>query len=119
MKQLSLLGILIALGGCASPVDDVLNNRFSQIQAQPVPVALVGTWVGSVGPYLVTMQFGEDGKGTYRYTYLGTPIVQQTKYSSGEVFVEDGTRILVIDAKAQAIRVKSPHGGDAFVLNRE
>lgn len=119
MKQLSLLGILIALGGCASPVDDVLNNRFSQIQAQPVPVALVGRWVGSVGPYLLTMQFSGDGKGTYSYTYLGTPIVQQTKYSSGEVFVEDGTRVIVIDSNANAITIKSPHGGDSFILNRE
>ncbi len=49
VRKYLVLGSL-ALAGCQSPVDDMLNNNFVQIKAEPAPSQIIGFWTGNMGP---------------------------------------------------------------------
>ena len=54
VRKYLVLGSL-ALAGCQSPVDDMLNNNFVQIKAEPAPSQIIGFWTGNMGPYLASL----------------------------------------------------------------
>lgn len=100
------LTTLLALVGCASPVNDMLNNKFVTITPQIAPASLVGIWSGNMGPYLVSFSFKEDGYGLYCYSYGTADVIQKVKYSNDIIYIQDGTKL---DIKIST--------NDSFVVN--
>jgi hypothetical protein len=96
MKKIMWLGIAVGLlAGCQSPVDDMLNNKFIEIQEQAPPSELKGYWTGSIGPYLMTIKVGADGYGVDCYSYLSEPIIGKLKYNNNFIYQQSGTKMKV------------------------
>ena len=73
IKIIGLTVAILTLASCASPVGDMLNNKFVSITPQAAPKSLVGIWTGSMGPYLTSFSFKDDGYGVFCYSY-GTAV---------------------------------------------
>ena len=73
VRKYLVLGSL-ALAGCQSPVDDMLNNNFVQIKAEPAPSQIIGFWTGNMGPYLASRggkRKWVTGSGQVTHGYYG------------------------------------------------
>lgn len=102
---------LIALVGCASPVDDLLNNEFVSITPQKAPQSLVGIWSGNMGPYLTTFSFKEDGHGDFCYSYGTADVVERIKYSNNVIYNQDGTKLEIISITKDLLVVNANYFG--------
>ena len=91
--QTIVLTTLLALVGCQSPVDDMLNNKFVSIAPQKTPEALIGIWSGNMGPYLTSFSFKSDGYGVFCYSYGTADVIQKVKYSNNIIYIQDGTKL--------------------------
>lgn len=67
LSRLFLCGFLSAAGlaGCASPVSQMLDNKFTETMPVPPPEGWVGIWSGNAAYYLVTYIIKADGTGYY------------------------------------------------------
>lgn len=86
-----------ALVGCATPLDDLLEGGYSEAAAQPAPESLVGTWTGSMGPYLVTMVVEPDGTGRYCHSWNEKNAVSRLKFDGRRLAFQDGSVASIID----------------------
>lgn len=102
---------LLALVGCASPVDDMLNNKFVTITPQIAPRSLVGIWSGNMGPYLTSFSFKEDGYGIFCYSYGTADVVQKVKYSNNIIYIQDGTKLEIKATTKSSLVVNSNYFG--------
>ncbi len=96
MKRLNVVLqflLFASLTGCQSPARDMMNNNFVAISPKAVPANLVGTWTGSMGPYLVSMKWQADGYGLFCYSYGTADVLQRVKFVDGEIFIQDGTKL--------------------------
>ena len=89
VRKYLVLGSL-ALAGCQSPVDDMLNNNFVQIKAEPAPSQIIGFWTGNMGPYLASLSFDKSGNGYFCYSYGTADVIQKVKYAEDTIFIQDG-----------------------------
>ena len=112
MQNLRLVwavALTAGLVGCQSPMSDMMNNNFVGITPEPVPDQLVGTWTGNMGPYLVSMQWEPDGYGHFCYSYGTADVLQKIKFSGGEIFIQDGTRLEIKEHTRQLMTVHAPY----------
>jgi hypothetical protein len=95
LMKIKIIGltILLALAGCASPLNDMLNNKFVSITPQLTPESLVGIWSGNMGPYLTSFSFRGDGYGIFCYSYATADVTQKVKYSNNIIYIQDGTKL--------------------------
>jgi hypothetical protein len=112
IKIIGLTAAILTLASCASPVGNMLNNKFVSITPQAAPKSLVGIWTGSMGPYLTSFSFKDDGYGVFCYSYGTADVLQRVKYANNIIYNQDGTKLeikestndlLVVNANACAL----------------
>lgn len=86
-----------ALIGCATPLDGLLDSRYSEVRPAPAPSQMVGTWTGNMGPYLLTLQVESDGTGLYCYSWNEKHAVNRMKYDGEGLVFQDGSMASIID----------------------
>lgn len=102
---------LLALVGCASPVDDMLNNNFVSVAPQVAPDTLVGIWSGNMGPYLTSFSFKVDGHGIFCYSYGTADVVQRVKYSKNVIYIQNGTKLEIKENTKDSLVVNANYFG--------
>ncbi|MFY2512785.1 J517_1871 family lipoprotein [Acinetobacter soli] len=106
MKRI-ILGLFVGLGlvGCVTPVTQMMNNKFSDIE-QKKPQA-IGIWTTSVGPGLSTIKLTEDGNGILCEDASGHLNLNKLKYSNGQLFSQNGMILKVVSIDQDILRVKT------------
>lgn len=89
------LVLLAGLSGCLAPYEAMKNNQYAQVDPQPAPTALVGTWTGTSGPYLMTVKMGADGRGLSCASWQANESLNNVKYSGGRLYFPDGMQMAV------------------------
>ncbi|MEO1892514.1 MAG: J517_1871 family lipoprotein [Alcanivorax sp.] len=92
-----------ALIGCATPLDGLLDSRYSEVRPAPAPSQMVGTWTGNMGPYLLTLQVESDGTGLYCYSWNEKHAVNRLKYDGERLVFQDGARAEVVSASSEKL----------------
>lgn len=110
MRIVVIAAALGLMAGCASPFDDMINNRYLNYPAQAVPAGMDGNWTGVMGPYLMTLQMREDGSGVFCNSYGASNYMQAVKYNAGTIYVQDGTR-LGVSVSADTLTATSSYSG--------
>jgi len=103
--------MLFALAGCASPVNDMLNNKFVSITPQAAPQSLVGIWTGNMGPYLTSFTFKDDGYGVFCYSYGTADAIHRVKYSNNIIYIQDGTKLEIEETNNDLLVVNANYFG--------
>lgn len=93
MRTLYLITTLLALGGCAMPTGDMMDNKYMERIAEPAPAGMAGDWTGTMGPYLMSLRIGSNGAGVMCSAYNTNNSVNNLKYSAGNLYFQDGTRM--------------------------
>ena len=109
LKVIWAVALIVGLAGCQSPISDMMNNNFVGITPESVPVELVGTWTGNMGPYLVSLQWQQDGYGHFCYSYGTADVLQKIKFSGGKIFIQDGTRLEIKEHTKQLMTVHASY----------
>tara|TARA_B100001063_G_C16678680_1_gene510523 strand:- start:665 stop:1030 length:366 start_codon:yes stop_codon:yes gene_type:complete len=92
-------------------VNDMLNNNFVQIKAEPSPSQIIGFWTGNMGPYLVSLSFDKSGNGYFCYSYGTADVIQKVKYAEDTIFIQDGTRLTLDAVSSDGLKVSSNYFG--------
>lgn len=95
VMKVFVVGVAVALAGCASGIDDMINNKFMEHIPERTPAGMTGDWTGVNGPYMISMQMGEDGVGLLCGAYSTNNSLQNIKYNGGVIYIQDGTRMNV------------------------
>tara|TARA_R110000851_G_C13102500_1_gene568921 strand:- start:9010 stop:9432 length:423 start_codon:yes stop_codon:yes gene_type:complete len=110
MKHLFMaVAAAAALAGCATPLDDLLDSRYSEVQAIPAPSGMVGTWTGSTGPYLLALQIKGGGTGLYCYSWNEKHAINRLKYDGEGLVFQDGSTAVIRDVRPDAIVIRSDY----------
>ncbi|MFW1729294.1 J517_1871 family lipoprotein [Acinetobacter baumannii] len=105
MKKLLLVLPFLALGGCVTPVTQMLNNQFSEIQ--PTKPQVTGIWTTSVGPGLSTIKLNEDGNGVLCEDSSGYMTLNKIKYSNGNIYTQNGMVLKVLKLNQDLLEAKT------------
>ncbi|WP_041703282.1 J517_1871 family lipoprotein [Pseudogulbenkiania sp. NH8B] len=105
---------LFLLGGCASPMDDMLNNRFIEVMPTAAPETLVGAWTGAMGPWLATVKLAPDGSGLMCSSFGGQDLLYRLKYAGNAVYVQDGSRFSMSRNGGNVIVTTNYFGGGYY-----
>jgi hypothetical protein len=62
---------------------------------QYIPPDLVGNWSGKVGPFKMSFELNENGKGVLCYSGLKKNKTELIKYNDGIIFTERDTKMIV------------------------
>lgn len=107
MKHLFMaVAAAAALAGCATPLDGLLDSRYSEVRPAPAPSQMVGTWTGSMGPYLVTLEVEPDGTGLYCYSWNEKHAVNRLKYDGERLVFQDGSMASIVDLVADKLVIR-------------
>ncbi|MEY8247328.1 MAG: hypothetical protein RPT11_03005 [Bermanella sp.] len=101
--------VLCLLYGCASPTSHMINNNFIAIVKEPTPSKMIGSWSGTMGPYLATFQWKSDGSGIFCYSWSTYDLMQKLKYSKGEIQIQDGTKLEIKSYSDSTMTVRAPY----------
>lgn len=105
MKKLFLILPFLSLGGCVTPVDQMLNNKFSDVS--PTKPQVSGIWTTSVGPSLSTIKLSEDGNGLLCEDSSGYVSLNKVKYSDGKLFAQNGMILKVLKLTEDVLEAKT------------
>lgn len=112
MKRKALLAIsCLALFGCQSPIDDMMNNKFVTIKPQASPNNLIGVWSGNMGPYLTSLKIDKDGTGFFCYSHGTSDVIQKIKYNNDILHIQDGTKLNIAETANEILTMKSSYAG--------
>jgi len=119
MRLALLATVVLSVSGCAM-TNDMHNNNFPAVIAVPAPPNLVGTWTGSIGPYLATTKFEKDGTGVMCASWNGRDSLNRIKYDGKEVRYADGSRTSIksLDDQVLVLRANYYFGAD-YTLHRD
>lgn len=98
---------LLFLTGCASPLDDMLNNKYITIEPTK-QTENIGIWSGTMASYLVTMKIDGSGNGIWCYSH-GSNIIQKIKVKDSWIYNQDGSRLEILKNNGNDIILKSPY----------
>ena len=120
IKIIGLTAAILTLASCASPVGDMLNNKFVSITPQAAPKSLVGIWTGSMGPYLTSFSFKNDGYGVFCYSYGTADVLQRVKYANNIIYNQDGTKLEIKESTNDLLVVNANYfGGNKSTFYRD
>ncbi|MCU4428527.1 J517_1871 family lipoprotein [Acinetobacter pittii] len=105
MKKIILLGLAISLSGCVTPVTQMINNKFSDIE--PTKPQATGIWTTSVGPGLSTIKLNEDGNGILCEDTSGYINLNKIKYSNGQIYSQNGMILKVSSIDQDKLEAKT------------
>lgn len=119
MRFILIITGFLSMTGCAMH-HDMQNNNFPAVVAVPPPPKLVGTWTGSIGYYLTTTKFEEDGTGIMCASWNGRDSLNRVKYDGKEVRFADGGRTTIksLDNRVLVLRANYYFGAD-YTLHRD
>lgn len=119
MKRYLAIGVVGLLAGCAAS-SDMMNNDFPAIAPIAPPKAMIGTWTGSMGPYLTTMRFEGNGAGVMCYSWNGKDVLARLKYDGQQIRISDGMRLDVSAASPTSLKLRSNYYmGSDFSMYRD
>lgn len=98
------------LVGCQSPIDDMINNKFTSITPENPSQQSVGLWTGSMGPYLVTIKLNQNGTGNFCYSYATSDVNQKIKFSNNQIYIQDGTKFSLEGVDRNSIQLNAKYG---------
>lgn len=116
MKYLAL-ALLASLAGCMAPYEAMKNNQYSQVEPQPTPDQLVGTWTGTSGPYLMTIKLGPEGRGLSCASWQANESVNNVKYAGGRLYFPDGMQMTVGAEGGQLVAIYDQKGMEPIRFN--
>ncbi|EXA86692.1 J517_1871 family lipoprotein [Acinetobacter baumannii] len=105
MKKIILLSLAILLSGCVTPVTQMMNNKFSDIE--PTKPQATGIWTTSVGPGLSTIKLNEDGNGILCEDTSGHVNLNKLKHSNGQLYAQNGLILKVISLNQNVLEAKT------------
>ncbi|MFA2984219.1 hypothetical protein KWE57_03960 [Acinetobacter pittii] len=105
MKKIILLSLILILSGCVTPVNQMMNNKFSDIV--PTKPQAAGIWTKSVGPGLSTIKLNEDGNGILCEDTSGYLNLNKLKYSNGQLYAQNGLILKVISLNQDVLEAKT------------
>lgn len=79
--------VLLELTGC---VGLMMENRYMDKAAEPVPPGYSGAWTGTIGNYLSTIKLNPDGTGLVCNSWHTHNSVERLKYSAGAIYPQSG-----------------------------
>jgi len=91
--MLSLVVAPLILSGCVSPTTQMTNNKFSEVQPLPPPVA--GIWTISISPSISTIKLDSDGNGILCDDSSGHVVFNKVKYANNMIYIENGMTLEV------------------------
>ena len=106
-KFFALIPFLLV--GCQSPLDDMMNNKFTSIIPESPPKQGVGIWTGTTGPYLVTMKLNQDGTGSYCYSYGTSDVNQKIKFLNNQIYIQDGTKLSLEGVEHNSVQLNAKY----------
>lgn len=108
---LSILCLMLSACLTDGHLQDISNNNFVGLSAQKPPHHAVGVWTGSMTAWLVTFVIQENGEGYYCYSSSTKDGIQKTKFSDGNLIVQDGSRFVLQSANPETITLQAPYYG--------
>lgn len=105
MNKLFLLGLTVLLTGCVTPVTQMMNNNFSDIE--PTKPQATGIWTTTVGAGLSTIKLSEDGNGILCEDTSGHLNLNRLKYSNGQLYAQNGMILKVISLNQYILEAKT------------
>ena len=105
---IAALSAATALTACVMPTDDMMNNRYLDIEAAPIPSNQTGFWTGTSGPYMTTLLLHKDGTGLSCSSWQTNNSLSRVKVSEGTIYFQDGAR-LHISGGGDEIVAKAPY----------
>lgn len=105
MNKLFLLGLVVLLTGCVTPVTQMTNNNFSDIE--PTKPQATGIWTTTVGPGLSTIKLNADGNGILCEDSSGHVNLNKLKYSKGQLYTQNGMILKVISLNQDILEAKT------------
>lgn len=93
MKKIILLGVVVLLGGCATPSTQMINNKFSEVQ--PSMPSVSGIWTISIGTSISTIKLDSDGNGILCDDTNGHIVFNKVKYSNNIIYIQNGMTLEV------------------------
>lgn len=121
MKPISIIFAALLVTGCASPVDDLINNKFSEVVAKPVANQYIGIWTGSTGPWLTTMSIKQNGTGIYCSSWAQRNFVGNLKVVDDIVNFQDGAKLQIAPVNGILVGnyVGKGHGDTQYKFMRD
>ncbi len=95
MKAISIIFTALLITGCSTPVDDLINNKFSEVVAKQVKDQYIGVWTGSTGPWLTTMAIKQNGAGMYCSSWAQRNFMGNLKVVDDIVNYQDGAKLQI------------------------
>lgn len=111
-----LAGMLLMLTACASLID--MENNFAVTEPTAPPEALLGTWTGSMGPYLTTIRVEPDGSGIYCYSWHDKNVIGRLKYTGEVVEFQDGGSVSILGVSDE-LSLQSSDGDHQYRFRRD
>jgi len=93
MKKIILLGVVVLFGGCVTPVTQMINNKFSEVQ--PSIPSVSGIWTISIGPSISTIKLDSDGNGILCDDTNGHVVFNKVKYVNNMIYIQNGMALEV------------------------
>lgn len=93
MKKIILLGVVVLFGGCVTPANQMINNKFSEVQ--PSIPSVSGIWTISISPSISTIKLDSDGNGILCDDTNGHIVFNKVKYSNNIIYIQNGMTLEV------------------------
>lgn len=93
MKKINLLIMTVLLSGCVTPLTQMMNNKFSEIQ--PTSPSVSGIWTVSIGPGISTIKLDSDGNGILCEDTSGHVVFNKVKYANNMIYIQNGMALEV------------------------
>lgn len=112
--RIGIFVLMAILAGCANPVEDMLQGRYSETEAVPPDTGAVGTWTGSMSSYLLTLRIHEDGTGFYCYSWNEKDAIGRLKYDGNGLIFQSSTTASIVEIRPDAMIIQAD-----YALSRE
>lgn len=83
----------VLLSGCVTPLTQMMNNKFSEIQ--PTSPSVSGIWTVSIGPGISTIKLDSDGNGILCEDTSGHVVFNKVKYANNMIYIQNGMALEV------------------------
>ncbi|USP38786.1 J517_1871 family lipoprotein [Acinetobacter sp. XS-4] len=93
MQKIIALSLIFLLSGCVSPINQMTNNNFSEVQ--PSTPSVSGIWTISIGPSISTIKLDSDGNGVFCDDTSGHVVFNKVKYANNMIYIQNGMTLEV------------------------
>lgn len=105
-KPLIAIVLSLLLSGCQ--LSPPLDNKFLSVTPKPEP-ALTGIWSGTMGPYMISLIFKNDGSGYACSAWKGKNTISRLKYDGKYIQYQEGTHMQVDRIDKTSLTISIPY----------